>query len=224
MSQIGLPFDWAGQAHSGNFLVSEANEAAFRHIEGWRDWPVPISILSGPAQSGKSMLGQHFRAVSGGTVIEDADRQDNTALFHQWNIARDSGCPLLLIARPAPERWTVALPDLRSRLAAAPHMRLGEPDDALVQALIETGLAQAGSAYSPDLPQWLSRRIERSYGAVAAVLERLNGLSIASGRKISVPLAKEALHGGGFLPIVADDSTPGPAADSQNNRKSADDV
>lgn len=217
MSQIGLPFDWAGQAHTGNFLVSEANEAAFRHIGNWRGWPIPISVLSGPPQSGKSILAQHFLDISGGTVVDQADRQENVALFHQWNMARDSGRPLLLVARGAPESWTVPLPDLRSRLVAAPHVRLAEPDDALVRALIETGLAQAGSAYAPDLPAWLARRIERSYAAVADALERLNRFSLAAGRKISIPMAKEALRDSGFLPIVADDSAPGTVPHSKKN-------
>lgn len=229
MSQIGLPFDWAGQVRAGDFLVSDANEAAFRHIEGWRSWPVPIAILSGPARSGKSALGRHFAAISGGQVIEDADREDNVALFHQWNLARDSGRPLLLIAREAPERWTVTLPDLRSRLAAAPHLRLAEPDDALVRTLIASGLEQAGSAFAPDLPQWLARRIERSYASVAAVLDYLNRFSLASSRKISIAAAKEALQRAGFLPILDPDS-PSFAAeeagdpDSNQHEKKPDNV
>jgi hypothetical protein len=222
MSQIGLPFDWAGQAKAGQFLLSQANSLAAQHIERWREWPVPISILSGPARSGKSTLGQHFSAISGGEVIDDAEVEADEALFHAWNIARDTYRPLLLIAEHAPERWPVVLPDLRSRLAAAPHVFIAEPDDALVRALLETGLAQAGSAYAADLPEWLARRIERSYGAVAGVLDALNRLSLASARKISVTTAKEALQNSGFLPIVAEDSPP--SAAQETGGKSFDDV
>lgn len=205
MSQIGLPFDWERQAGTGNFLVSDANRIAVRHIEQWRDWPVPIAILSGPARSGKSSLGRHFTALSGGEVIENAEREKAENLFHQWNIARDSGVPLLLIAQEPPAYWNVSLPDLRSRLAAAPHVRIGEPDDDLIRQLIETGLAQAGSAYAPDVPGWLSRRIERSYPAVASLLSELNSLSLAATRKISVPMLKEALQKSGISPIVGGD-------------------
>ncbi|TNE42513.1 MAG: chromosomal replication initiator DnaA [Sphingomonadales bacterium] len=208
MSQIGLPFDWEGQAQADNFLIGEANHLALRHVEQWRDWPIPISILSGPARSGKSTLGRHFIALSDGEVIDDAERQGDEYLFHQWNIARDSGRPLLLIAQNAPTQWNVTLPDLRSRLAAAPHIRIAEPDDMLVRQLIETGLARAGSAFSPDVPEWLARRIERSYAAVADLLVRLNSLSLAASRKISVPMLKEALQISGTSPIIATDSLP----------------
>lgn len=218
MSQIGLPFAWGEQAGPGEFIVAEANRLAARHIAQWREWPIPISILSGPPRSGKSLLGRHFAAISGGTVIEDANHRDNQALFHAWNAARDSGIPLLLIAREAPQSWTVSLPDLRSRLAAAPHIRIGEPDEALVVALIEAGLGQAGSAFAADVPVWLARRIERSYSAVGTVLHHLNALSLASGRKITLATAKEALQNTGFLPIVGDESKPSSDPGPQDSR------
>lgn len=218
MSQIGLPFAWGEQAGPGEFIVAQANRLAASHIAQWREWPVPISILSGPPRSGKSLLGRHFAAISGGKVIEDANHHDNQALFHAWNAARDSGIPLLLIGREAPQRWTVSLPDLRSRIAAAPHVRIEEPDEALVIALIETGLGQAGSAFAADVPAWLARRIERSYSAVAEVLHHLNALSLASARKITLATAKEALQKTGFLPIEGDDREPPSDTGPQDSR------
>lgn len=194
MSQIGLPFDWQAQVQAGSFLVSEANHIALRHIEGWQSWPVPISILIGPARSGKTTLGEHFTALSNGTVIDDVEDKEDQALFHQWNMARDSGRPLLMIARSAPASWPVSLPDLRSRLSSVPQVHIQEPDDALLRQLIETGLAQAGSAYAADVPEWLSRRTERSYGAVTDLLVKLNHLSLSQSRKISVPLLRDTMR------------------------------
>lgn len=205
MSQIGLPFDWQRQGGQEQFIAGEANRLALAHIERWRTWSIPISVLSGPPLSGKTVLGSHFEMSSGGVVIDNASRQPPDMLFHRWNIARDSGVPLLLIAREAPERWTVSLPDLRSRLAAVPHVRIEEPDDALMRALIETGLARAGSAYAADVPEWLSRRIERSYAALAMALELLNRASLASSRKISIASAKETLQNSHLFPIEGED-------------------
>jgi chromosomal replication initiation ATPase DnaA len=192
---------------------------AVDHIARWHEWPVPISVLSGPQGSGKTLLGLHFAEISGGTVIEDADRQHNDALFHQWNMARDSGRPLLLIARTSPATWDVTLPDLRSRLAAAPHVRIEEPDDALVSALIEMGLARAGSAFTADVAQWLSRNIERSYATVGVAVEQLNRFSLASGRKVSIAVAKEALQNFCLLPIV--DANSGASESTETDKESS---
>lgn len=204
MRQISLPFDRPDQASGEDFLVSDANRIAVRHLENWREWPLSISVLSGPPLSGRSTLGRHFVAQSGGTMIDDAQGQDEQALFNAWNDAQTARRPLLLIADAPPAQWQVALPDLRSRLAAAPHVALEQPDEALARALIERSLASAGASYAADLPQWLLRRIERSYAAIAAVTRLLDEAALSSGRKISAAMAKDVLQGAGFLPIVPD--------------------
>src|SRR3546814_16659206 len=56
-------------------------------------------------------------------------------IFHAWNAAQASGTPLLIIADAPPSDWNVALPDLRSRLAAVPVLTIGEPDDCLARDL-----------------------------------------------------------------------------------------
>ena len=205
MSQISLPFDWAGRGKGEDFLVSDANRIAVRHLESWREWPLSVSVLTGPPLSGRSTLGRQFAAMSGGTVIDDALGQDEHRLFHAWNEAQTQRRPLLMIGHEAPVQWPVALPDLRSRLAAAPHVAIAEPDEALARALIERSLASAGASYAADLPDWLLRRIERSYAGIAAVTRLLDRAALSSGRKISVAMAKEALQGAGFLPILPPD-------------------
>lgn len=208
MSQISLPFDWTGEGGVAEFLVSDANALAVRHLEGWRDWPIHAGIVSGPRRSGKSILGRHFARLSGGSVIDDAETAGDEPLFHAWNRAQLEHRPLLLVSEHPPSQWNVALPDLRSRLAAAPHVRIAEPDEGLVLALVERGLMRAGAAWAADLPLWLHSRVERSYSAVAAVLECLTTASVSSGRKISVPFARETLQGAGLLPIVRQGREP----------------
>jgi chromosomal replication initiation ATPase DnaA len=208
MTQINLPFDWTGEGGAAEFLVSEANTLAVRHLESWTTWPVQTSILSGPPRSGKSALGRHFLRHSGGSVIDDAQDVDAETLFHAWNRAQTDRRPLLLIADRGPQNWGVELPDLRSRLSAAPHVEIGEPDEMLALALIERGLMRAGAAWAPDLPAWLHSRIERSYAGIAATLDCLAAASLSSGRKISVAQAREALQRAGLLPIVKSDRAP----------------
>ncbi|MFC3440726.1 chromosomal replication initiator DnaA [Sphingobium rhizovicinum] len=205
MSQISLPFDWHGGAGAGDFLVSDANRLAVAHLERWRDWPLSVSVLTGPPLSGRSTLAGHFAQMSGGEIIDDAQGSDEHRLFHAWNDAQTSRRPLLMIGRTAPASWTVALPDLRSRLTAAPHVAIEEPDEALARALICRAFDLAGAHYAPDVPDWLLRRVEHRYGAIAEVTRLLDVAALSSGRKISVAMAKETLQSAGFLPIVPPD-------------------
>lgn len=204
MSQISLPFDWSGRGEA-TFLVSDANRLAVAHMENWRGWRTAVSVLSGPRRSGRSTLARQFAAMSQGEVVDDAQAGDEQALFHAWNRAQTAGVPLLLVAEDPPERWTVALPDLKSRLAATTHVAIAEPDEALALALIERRFLAAGAAFAPDLPGWLLRRIERSYGAIATVGDLLDQAALSSGRKISIALAKETLQAAGILPITGGD-------------------
>ena len=208
MSQISLPFEWHGGAGDGDFLVSDANRLAVAHLERWRDWPLSVSVLTGPPRSGRSTLARHFAQMSGGAIIDEAEGDDEHRLFHAWNAAQTEQRPLLMVGRTPPGSWTVALPDLRSRLAAAPHVAIAEPDEALARALIERAFDRAGAGYAADLPDWLLRRVERSYGAIDMVTQLLDRISLSSGRKISVAMAKEALQSAGFLPIVPPDPPP----------------
>ncbi|HEY9579233.1 MAG TPA: chromosomal replication initiator DnaA [Rhizorhapis sp.] len=203
MSQISLPLDWTGREKGETFLLSESNSLAVRHLDHWGIWPVRTTILTGPPRSGRSTLGRLFVRKTGGRVVDDARQADEEALFHAWNDAQTGHYPLLLIADAPPAQWDIALPDLRSRLAAAPHVAIEEPDDALALALIEKGLADCGAAWSPDLPGWLHRRIERSYAAIASVIDLLNDVSLSQSRKISVPFAKEALQNAGLTNIYS---------------------
>lgn len=205
MSQISLPFEWPGRGADEDFLVSDANRIAVRHLEGWRDWPLSVSVLTGPPLSGRSLLGRRFAAMSGGAVMDDAEGQDERLLFNAWNEAQTTHRPLLMIGETAPASWPVALPDLRSRLAAVPHVAIAQPDEPLARALVERALSRAGASYAADFPDWLIRRIERSYDAIVAVTRLLDEAALSSGRKISIAMAKEALQGAGFLPIVDPD-------------------
>jgi chromosomal replication initiation ATPase DnaA len=138
-------------------------------------------------------------------VIDDAQGQGDHALFHAWNEAQTSRRPLLMVGRSAPGGWPVSLPDLRSRLAAVPHVAIEEPDEALARALIQQQFDLVGAGYSAELPDWLLRRIERRYNVIADVTRLLDQAALSSGRKISLPMAKEALQSAGYLPIVPPD-------------------
>src|SRR3546814_2219301 len=142
------------------------------------------TIVTCPPRSGRSTRGRLFVRKTGGRVVDDARQADEVALFHAWNDAQTGHYPLLLIADAPPAQWVIALPDLRSRLAAAPNVAIEEPDDALALALIEKGLADCGAAWSPDLPGWLLRRIERSYAAIASVIDLLNDVSLSDRKSV----------------------------------------
>lgn len=199
MSQIALPLAWPAAEDERDFCRGEANHQAVRHLEHRALWPVMATLLTGPRKSGRSLLGRIFVAHADATMIDDADRRPEEDLFHAWNRAQAERRPLLLIADAPPPMWQIALPDLRSRIAATPHVAIAEPDDALAAALLERLLGQRGLAAGPDVIAYLVPRIERSYVAILRTIDALDQLSLAKRSRITVPLAREALAAAGVI-------------------------
>ncbi|MBU3077445.1 HdaA/DnaA family protein [Sphingomonas quercus] len=199
MSQIALPLDWPAEEREDAFIASSANAEVLRHLGHVGLWPVKATILVGPRKSGRSLLGRIFAAKTGGRLIDDAERQEEEAIFHAWNHAQEARRPLLIIADAPPPGWRVALPDLASRLAATPVARLQEPDDALILALVERLLARRGLVLPPEVARWLATRIERSYVGVLRAVEILDAEMLARRQRLTVPLARRALEAAGVI-------------------------
>ncbi len=199
MRQIALPLDWPVASRDADFLVSDANRIAFEHLRRVSTWPVMATLLTGPRKSGRSLLGRIFARRSGGRLFDDAERHDEEALFHAWNDAQAGRRPLLLIAAAPPPAWRIALPDLASRLAATPHVRLTEPDELLMAQLIAKLLGDRGIAAPREVVDYLVRRIERSYVSVLAVVEALDRALLARHRRMTGAMARDVLDAAGAV-------------------------
>jgi hypothetical protein len=199
VNQIALPLDWPVADREEDFLLSESNRAVFDHLLRWALWPVMATLVTGPRKSGRSLLGRIFVRKTGGRLFDNSESHEEEALFHAWNDAQARRKPLIIIADAAPPRWQIELPDLRSRLAATPHVEIDPPDDLLLGQLIVKLLGDRGIAAPPELGDFLVPRIERSYVAVLEVVDVLDQVMLSHHKRMTVPLAKRALEDAGLL-------------------------
>jgi chromosomal replication initiation ATPase DnaA len=193
VSQLPLPISWSRRGGRESLLIHSANAEAIALLRSWPNWPSPCALLVGPPRSGRTLIAHMVEGEIGAQIVDDANTAAEERLFNLWNDARDSGQPLLLVAQEAPPVWAIALPDLRTRLATASIARVEAPDEAVAAALVAHGLELAGSAFAPDVPEFVARRTPRCYEDIDAVITRLNGLSVSSGQKLSVGLARQTL-------------------------------
>ncbi len=211
--QLPLAFDHQTAKGIEDFMPAASNREALAWLERWPDWPAPALILHGPAGAGKSHLAATWVARCDGLILDrrqlggalelDASRcylldpaepvGDEVALLQLYNRLREDGGHLLLTARKPVSRWDIQLPDLRSRLAAAPAVGIGAPDDQLLAALI-LKLANDRQLVVPEPAiHYLLIHMERSFAAAHQLIEKLDHLSLARKRPITIPLARMAL-------------------------------
>ena len=201
-----------------DFVVSNGNREALAWIDCWPDWPAPALALSGPPGSGKTHLGRIWagRATAAlrtgadfeaknvadlaalteahaAVLIDDADRAPDRALFHLYNLLRERRGHMLLVSELPPARWRIALPDLASRLRAAPAVAVAPPDDELLGSIILKQLADRQLHAGPGVVQYLVARMERSAEAARRVVAALDQRALSERRDIDRRLAADVL-------------------------------
>jgi chromosomal replication initiation ATPase DnaA len=214
--QLALALEHSESFAREDFLSGACNAAALALIEAWPHWPGNIVVLTGPEGCGKSHLAAIWATIAGARtiaarvldrltvpsalatgalVIEDLVPQDfdERALFHLLNLAREEDAFVLMSARTAPAGWTFAIPDLASRVKAIPQVALSAPDDVLLRAVLVKSFTDRQIAVDESLIVYLSRRIERSFAAVRAIVARLDEEAMRRKRPLTRALAVEVL-------------------------------
>ena len=208
--QLPLPLAWrGGDADEARFLIGQGNEQAARHILSPDGWPAPATLLVGPRGSGRSTLARLFAGRGLGEVVDGLEQADEEALFHAWNRARDTHGKLLVIADSADALAAVRLPDLRTRLSAAPLLAIAPPDPCLARDLLAHLLAERGLNPPPQLGAYVAARIERSYVAIHAAVAAIDAAALAAGRGASIATARAALIDAGlYAPAERSSDSP----------------
>jgi chromosomal replication initiation ATPase DnaA len=214
--QLPLDLPHRSAFDAQDFLVSVCNEAAVAVIDRWPDWPAPVLAIVGPAGSGKSHLVNVWRTRSIARVsaasalreetisefqraralaVEDIDRglANEQALFHILNVAAEQKHSVLLTSRLAPGELEITLPDLRSRLRAAPVVNISTPDEPLLRALLVKLFSDRQLAVEPNVISYLALRIERSAEAAQRAVEVIDRLALASRRKVTRAFVADVL-------------------------------
>ncbi len=200
-----------------DFLVSPSNAHAWSTFESWPNWPDRVLLLLGPTGAGKSHLSAIWAAKTGARVLTatalpmadlpalarapaillegaDCTKRAEYEMFHLLNLVREAGTFLVVTARQWPDSWGLATRDLLSRLRLAPAVEMGEPDDALVRAVLVKLFVDRQLVVDTSVVEYLALRIERSLDAARAIVEALDREALAQSRPITRPIAADVLR------------------------------
>lgn len=197
MTQIALPLASGGDRGASRIVVGAANAAVVEALGRAGEWPFRTAVLFGPPRSGKSLIARWFAASGRGEAIDDAERLDETDLFHRWNRAQESGTPLLLVCNAEEgegKGWRISLPDLASRMGAALHLSIGEADDAMLAELIALHAELRALALGPDAAAYLVPRMQRSHMAAEALVAAIDRISMERKAPPTLSIWRDALE------------------------------
>lgn len=201
-----------------DFLVSSCNEDALRWVENLP--PHSAFALYGPEGCGKTHLAHIWQqrcsarfitpelfcrpdldliSPKGPLILDGLDDLipgDSTLerkLFHLYNFSIAQGTSLLVTGRCAPARWTVTLPDLKSRLSSLFAVQMMPPDDVLFENLLIKLCHDRQLRLSPEILNFLSRRCDRSFAMARQMVRKIDNYALALQRPVTIPLVKKIL-------------------------------
>ena len=215
--QLILDFAHRPAFGKADFLVSDCNRTAVSWVDCWPHWQATALSVYGPRGSGKTHLAHVWVVRSNAVVVrgKDIDNRaapdildnapscvldhadevyDEESLLHLYNYVAEIGGSMLLIARLPPAKWKIDLPDLSSRVGAAPAVGIRPPDDELLGALLVKLFHDRQLKVPDDVLVYLLPRMERSFAAAGSLVDALDRLGLEEGRAVTVPLARTVLE------------------------------
>lgn len=214
MGQLTLDMPFRAAYGGEDFLLADCNREAVGWIDRWPDWPGHVMILYGPAGSGKTHLCHVWQKITNAEpldleawdilsegnkfILDDAEKIYGLEekLFHLYNWTKERRGFLLITARAHPKKWPLSLPDLKSRMLAAPAVEICAPDEGLLQALIIKQFADRQITVGQDVVNYLLLRMERSFEAVGRLVAAIDQRALSEKKKITVPLVRKVLESG----------------------------
>jgi len=212
--QLTLELGHTPAQGEADFLVGEGNALAHGRIMAFPHWPDPVTLLIGPAKSGKSHLARIFAdrsgarfagtgdldalATEGGTapvIVEDVDRldYDEAGLFHLLNQSMREQRPILLTAREDVANWPLETDDVRSRARRATAYALELTDDIQLSQMFVKLFGDRQVKVDPRIIGYLVARMERSTEEAVALADLMDRLALAKGTAITRSIAADAL-------------------------------
>ena len=204
--QLPLALSYRKAFGRGDFIVAPCNQEAVSWIDKWPNWPVPCVLIYGEKGSGKTHLASIFSEYKLDAaeltddfmpyfqkkiVVENLENlASEEALFHLFIFVRDLGGYLLLTAKRVPE---FRLTDLRTRIQAVPKAAIGLPDEEFIRNMLAQIFAERQIVVEDPVLTFAVTHMPRSFGSIQNLIQPADALSLAQGRKITIPVIKETL-------------------------------
>ncbi len=216
LNQLLLNFEHKQNFKDEDFYVSDSNFYAYKIINSWPKWEKKFLNICGEKYSGKTHLAniflKNFKGIKINStsfknedfknlkiyeniVLEDFDKNINENLIYSFFNFIDQDNKYLIINSSIPiSEIDFKLEDLRSRAKNCLVAKINKPDDELIFALILKNFSDRQILIDKKLIDYITKRINRSYGKIYEFIYKINELSLIKKKSIDFKIIKEVLE------------------------------
>jgi chromosomal replication initiation ATPase DnaA len=221
--QMALPLTFKTFKNRENFIISKCNEEAVRLIENSSFWQnkrkinsIPAAIIFGPKGSGKTHLSYMFKEYNrceylsslssfnldkieeGKKFILDdfipGEKYPSELVMHFLNRVTYQDGSVLFLSNQSPSNMDWKLDDLNSRIRSLISSKINLPDDVLLYSFMVKYSNDKKLLINDKQLLYILKRLDRNFGSVISVIDKLDIYSLEIKEKISYKIIKTILN------------------------------
>ena len=215
MNQLTFKFPFKTNYFEEDFYVSTNNFEAYKLIETWPKWPSKFINIFGPPGCGKTHLANIFKKKFNSFFVKAMDLNNNSLSLiklkecfiideYQNNVEEKlfytilNQCYLsnqyIIINSSKPiQLFEIKLNDLKSRFGSFVNVGIDLPTDELIKVIISKNFSDKQVKIDNKLLDYILKNIDRSYEGIFDLIDKLDNLSLSTGKPININLIKKVL-------------------------------
>ena len=215
MNQLTFKFPFKTNYFEEDFYVSTNNFEAYKLIETWPKWPSKFINIFGPPGCGKTHLANIFKKKFNSFFVKAMDLNNNSLSLiklkecfiideYQNNVEEKlfytilNQCYLsnqyIIINSSKPiQLFEIKLNDLKSRFGSFVNVGIDLPTDELIKVIISKNFSDKQVKIDSKSLEYILKNIDRSYEGIFNLINKLDNLSLSTGKSININLIKKAL-------------------------------
>ena len=216
MSQLTFKFPFKINYFEEDFYVSSNNFEAYKLIESWPKWSSRCINIFGPSGCGKTHLSNIFKKKINSFFIKATDLNDNSLpliklkecliideyqnnieekLFYSvLNQCLQSNQYTIVNSVKPIKTFEVKLNDLKSRFDNFINIGIDLPTDDLIKVILIKGFSDRQVKIDTKLLEYILKNIHRSYVDIFDLIDKVDTLSLSTGKSININLIKKVLN------------------------------
>jgi|TARA_B110000967_G_scaffold187929_1_gene210281 chromosomal replication initiation ATPase DnaA len=216
MDQLIFKFPFTVNYFEEDFYVSTNNFNAYKLIESWPKWSSRYINIFGPSGCGKTHLTNIFKKKINSFFIQASEIKNNSLpliklkecliidnyknnieekLFYSLlNQIHQSNQFIIINSLEPIKKLQITLKDLKSRFDNFVDIGIGLPTDDLIRVILSKNFSDKQVKIESKLLEYILKNINRSYKSIFDLIDKVDALSLSTGKSININLIKKVLN------------------------------